>query len=398
MNLFYVTGMKTLKATGKHHAEICLPLKTARPMNSMNQPQSFVIVAPGGHNLLCGREIMIKSFHEVMNLYLRGGNAGKTTSSRKRDEASAAVLMRFFYGWSLGNVAGNKQNKVIFGQKVSDFRAMRALEGRSIETIARDIQTASNAVKYCRRELDWDINNPFDDRKYGARDRQKVSPRKRVISIEEERALFEAIPGLLGYPEYERLLDDLLTAYLLTGMRSNELLKLERSRVKGDVAYMRWSDHKGGYDDGRYLVPEVLEIFQRQPDHKLVFTRPEKGRRVGLTQTWLRKVFARLKKKAEIDDIRIHDLRRTAGKRARMQYGLEYEQALLGHKDMSTTERQYTPVSADTCRAIRESARPIGQVPDSDKSVHRLSLNNQGNMEPEGGFEPPTYALRMLWN
>ena len=341
---------------------------------------------------------MIKSFHEVMMQYLRKGNQGKTQSSRKRDEASATILMRFFYGWNLGSVAGNGQNKVIIGQKVSDFRAMRAIEGRSIETIARDIQTANNAVKYCRRELDWDLNNPFEDRKYGHRDRQKVMPRKRVIAPEEERALFEAIPGLLGYPEYERILDDLLTSYLLTGMRANELLKLTRDRVKGDVAFMGWDDHKGGYFDGRYLVPEVLEIFARQHEHKYVFTRPEKGRRVSITQTWLRKVFSKLKDKAEISDIRIHDFRRTAGKRARMQYGLEYEQALLGHKDMSTTERQYTPVSADTCRAIRESARFSGQVPGFDKSVRYNHQPQQGDMEPEAGIEPATYALRMRLN
>lgn len=359
--------------------------------------QQIIIISDAGHNLI-ERRLMIKSFHEVMMVYLRKGNSGKTASSRKRDEASAAVLMRFFYGWNLGNVPGTQQNKVIFGQKVSDYRAMRALEGRSIETIARDIQTANNAVKYCRRELDWDLNNPFEDRKYGHRDRQKVRPRSRVISIEEERALFEAIPGLFGYPEYERLLDDLLTAYLLTGMRAMELLKLTRARIKGDVAYMGWDDHKGGYFDGRYLVPEVLEIFARQPEHELVFTRPEKGRRVTISYTWLKKAFEKLKKRSEITDIVIHDFRRTAGKRARLMFGLEYEQALLGHKDKSTTERHYTPVSADICRAIRENARLSGQVQNSVTDRHMILDANQGVMVPERGIEPPTYALRRLWN
>lgn len=358
----------------------------------MNSPQTYTIVLPGGHNLqLKGEVVMIKSFHEVMMQYLRRGNAGKTASSKRRDEASAAVLMRFFYGWNLGNVAGNKQNKVIFGQKVSDFRAFRAMEGRAIETIARDIQTANNAVKYCRRELDWDLNNPFEDRKYGHREKQRVTVRHRVISPEEERALFAAIPGLMNYPEYEQILDDLLNVYLLTGMRANEVLKLTRDRVKGDIAFMRWSDHKGGYADGRYLVPEAISIFNRQPEHEYVFTRPEKGKRVPISQTWLRKVFAKLKKKAELIDLRIHDFRATAGDRARMIYGLEYAQALLGHKDKSTTERRYAPVSADWCRQIRESAQSAGSVPDFQNPLHEKAVSNQGEVVPERGIEPPTY-------
>ncbi len=287
---------------------------------------------------------------------------------------------------------GNDQNKIINGQKVADFRSMRALQGRSVETVARDIQVAINAINYCIEDLDWDLNNPFSRRKYGKKDRQKVRPRDRTLSGEEEKALFKSIPLLNISDDYKLLLHSLLRFYLETGMRANEALGLERKRVLDDVAFMGWDDHKGGYFDGRYLNHMARKIIARQPEHdQYVFSR--KGQRVSYD--WLKKPFARLKEKAGITDFVLHDLRRTSGERARLLFGLEYAQALLGHKDQSTTERQYTPVSADICRVIQESALPYSETQVEGNRDKGNNKKNQGDMVPGGRFELPTYALRM---
>jgi len=315
---------------------------------------------------------MIKPFVEVLNLYLREGNRDNKPKSRKRDEVSGESLKRFFRGWNVSNVSGAR---VIKGKVVSDYREWRKSGGASPATIARDISVASSAINYCIRDLDWDLLNPFEKRAYSSADRKKISPRHRVLTEAEESALLAHASGVLR---------DLILFYLETGVRATEALNLEWSRVVDDMVIFNADDHKSGYVDTCLLNQAALDVIARQPKHD-TFVFNMDGQKVSYY--WLRGAWKRLKIKAGITDLRIHDLRKTCGDRLRRRYGLEVAQAQLRHREKSTTEKAYAPSSSAIVRdALLKSKLIESQQVLSDKTAE---------MVPEGRFELPTYALRM---
>jgi len=314
---------------------------------------------------------MVKSFCEILTLYLKEGNLENKPKSRKRDEVCAVPLRQFFKGWRVSGMGGEK---VIVGKKVSEYREWRKAAGVSVQTIAREIVVASCAIRYCVRDLDWDLENPFKERAYSKRDRKLVVPRMRNTTQDEiDMLLREASP----------LLRDLIEFYLETGMRVNEALNLKRIRVVGDVAIMGADDHKGGFGDARFLNDAALQIINRQPAHEYVFS--DNGLKVSY---WMiRNQWRQLRKRCGIPDINMQDLRKLCGQRARDRYGLDVAQGQLGHKTRSTTEGWYTRVSADSVRnALLRSSNTESQQTLSPKGI---------KMVPETGIEPATYALRM---
>jgi integrase len=66
----------------------------------------------------------------------------------------------------------------------------------------------------------------------------------------------------------------------------------------------------------------------------------EKGKRYPISISWAQEKLTAYFRKAEIDDFRVHDLRHTAATRIlRATQNLRAAQLLLGHADISSTER-----------------------------------------------------------
>ena len=92
---------------------------------------------------------------------------------------------------------------------------------------------------------------------------------------------------------------------VLTGCRLSEILTLRWSYIDGGV--LRLPDSK----TGKKVVPlgraaiETLAGIERRPDNPFVIT----GRRTGAHLTDLQHPWRRIRKRAGLDDVRIHDLR-----------------------------------------------------------------------------------------
>ena len=316
----------------------------------------------GGHNL--GGSVMTKSFFEVINTYLKRGNRGNKPKSRKRDEQCADALKLFFKNW---RISEDKGHKVVKRGTVEEYRLWRLGMGISEHTVAREIAIASRAIEWWNDAEETDFKNPFRKKQYSGR---KPRGRTRIASDEEIELLLKSSEGLVK---------DLIEFYLETGMRAKEPLELPKDRIIGDMAVLSEGDHKGGYVDARYLSDRALAILNKY-DGEYAF-----GEKVSYW--WLRNQWRKLRKDCELEDLNIHDLRRTCGDRMRRLYGLEVAQAQLGHRSKSTTEAVYAPMSADFVRSAL-----LGQ----NGSPCEGTLTRRASEDvPGGGFEPPTYALRM---
>jgi integrase len=172
---------------------------------------------------------------------------------------------------------------------------------------------------------------------------------------------------------------------LLTGCRKSEILNLRWIDVDFEHKCLRLPDSKTGAKIV-YLNAPALAILTELPRverNPYVFI----GTRNGTATKAIDKVWARVRAKAGLTDVRIHDLRHSyASVGAVGGFSLPIIGALLGHKHAMTTAR-YAHLSADPLRAANEAvggriaaamadSRP--ELPASIERGHRIlqKLNN----------------------
>ena len=141
---------------------------------------------------------------------------------------------------------------------------------------------------------------------------------------------------------------------VLTGCRRNEILGLRWDDLNFDTGEMRLPDSK----TGARMVPltsaaaDVLNGLARTPDNSWVFPGKKKGTRlVNINDSW-----DRVRTRAGLDGVRLHDLRHTFASRAlALGESLPMIGDLLGHRMVSTTAR-YAHLARDS---VRDSSAKI---------------------------------------
>ena len=142
---------------------------------------------------------------------------------------------------------------------------------------------------------------------------------------------------------------------VLTGCRRNEILGLRWDDLNFDTGEMRLPDSK----TGARMVPltsaaaaDVLNGLARTPDNPWVFPGKKKGTcLVNINDSW-----DRVRTRADLDGVRLHDLRHSFASRAlALGESLPMIGDLLGHRMVSTTAR-YAHLARDS---VRESSAKI---------------------------------------
>ena len=133
---------------------------------------------------------------------------------------------------------------------------------------------------------------------------------------------------------------------MLTGCRRNEILELRWEDVDLDAGELRLPDGK----TGPRLVPlseaaaSVLSGLPRVGDSPWVIGGSKPGRHLAQLQP----AWERVRKRAGLDDVRIHDLRHSFASRAlALGEGLPMIGKLLGHTQVQTTSR-YAHLARDS--------------------------------------------------
>lgn len=142
---------------------------------------------------------------------------------------------------------------------------------------------------------------------------------------------------------------------LLTGARLNEILTTKWQYVDFENGQIRLPESKTGFKS-IYLSPpavKLLRSIERQEGNPYVIC----GLRQGQHIVNLQKPWRRIRKLAELDDVRIHDLRHSFASLAVANgVSLPIVGALLGHTQPSTTQR-YAHLAA---KPLQEANEQIG--------------------------------------
>jgi integrase len=139
---------------------------------------------------------------------------------------------------------------------------------------------------------------------------------------------------------------------ILTGCRASEIRTLRWEHVDFERSALRLPDSKTGAKVVVLNTPaiEVLSSIKRFDENPHVIV----GLKPGASLTDFEKPWQRLRKDAELEDVRLHDLRHSfAGFAASAGVSAPIVGRLLGHKTLQATER-YAHIAEDPARLASE--------------------------------------------
>lgn len=186
--------------------------------------------------------------------------------------------------------------------------------------------------------------------------KNREKSRDRFLQGDEIPRFFAAVAA-----EENTTIRDYLLVSLLTGTRRTNVLTMKWKDINLDRAEWRIEETKNGDPLLVALAPEVVKILAdrmavKEKDAVFVFPGPgKKGHLVEPKRGW-----DRVLERAKLDDLRIHDLRRTFGSwQAKTGSSLVIIGKTLGHKNVATTQI-YARLDNDP---IRESVhRAVGAM------------------------------------
>ena len=190
--------------------------------------------------------------------------------------------------------------------------------------------------------------------------RYKEGRRERFLTEEEYRRVGRALCELEAEGPVQARAAAALRLIMLTGCRSGEVLTLKWSDVDRKAGEFRLRDAK----TGARMVPltptaaQVLAGIRRVRRSPWVFPAGKPDRHLSqLTTYW-----HRVRERAEVEDVRIHDLRHSFASRA-LALGLALPMIgrLLGHTDIGSTAR-YAHLSREAEKVA--AARVGGSIED----------------------------------
>jgi len=194
----------------------------------------------------------------------------------------------------------------------------------------------------------------------------KEQKRDRWLTPEELPRLTKAIDGVEN--TYAR---GCLWLYLLTGCRKTELLRTKWQDVDFDRQELRLPETKAG---GTHYIPlsgPAVEIFKNLPridGNPFVFP----GRNIGQPLINIDKIWRKVRKEAKVEDIRLHDLRRTVGSwLAQSGSSLHLIGRVLNHSNASTTQVYARFAQDHVKKALEDHGKQIMKIARGEQNGKR---------------------------
>ena len=240
--------------------------------------------------------------------------------------------------WMLGFIKKNTPNFIlseISSTDICGYRDKRLNSGVSGSSINKELNILSRVFDIAIKEWQWmDAPNPIKQvtRPKNGKHRQRRPTPKELLRLHEECLRS-------GNLSVWRMIE----LAIETGMRQGELLSLTQDAIdlKSRVAHL--TDTKNGDDRDVPLSQKACKLFSDQIDDKQsdrIFSNWRSG-------DGFRSTYRRICIRANIDDLRFHDLRHEAASRL-FEKGLNQFQvaAITGHRSLQSLQR-YTHLKAN---------------------------------------------------
>lgn len=287
------------------------------------------------------------SLSRLVDLYLTEGKVSKPTKRESSWETDASNLR--------SHVVRLLGSKKIFELKSSDFEKLyhnvskmktpikatsRKLRGRTI--INGGNGTAKRTIDVARAMFNWAIA-----KEYTSHNPVKnivtipLQPRERLLSDSEVEKIVRCIEELQSSDKINEMHADIYRLIILTGARSSEIIKLERSEIDFQNGFLNISRgrHKNGTRSTiRVTIPLndfAINILKKYDgDGTFVFRQLKDDKPISKPKNVLEKI----REASGIGDFSLHTFRHThASHLANSNVPLPMVQKSMGHAKISTT-------------------------------------------------------------
>ncbi len=240
-----------------------------------------------------------------------------------------AIMRRPIARWSMANLSA---------ARIASYRDER-LKEVSAGTVIRELAYLSAIINHARREWGINVPNPVQM----VRKPQSPQARSRVLTEQEVSKLLQALEPVGRRSHWTKPIAQLA---LTTAMRRGELLSLrwEHIDLNGRTAFL--PDTKNGDSRTVPLSTAAVQVLAGLPRHIGGVVFPVKF-------FTLDAAFKRAVRRAGLEGVRFHDLRRTAITRMAEKLPNVIELAAVsGHKSLMVLKRYYRPTAADLAQKL----------------------------------------------
>lgn len=240
-----------------------------------------------------------------------------------------AIMRKPIARWSMANLNA---------ARVAAYRDER-LNEVSAGTVIRELAYLSAIINHARREWGINVPNPVQM----VRKPQSPQAWSRVLTDEEVARLLQALEPTGRRSHWTKPAVQLALA---TAMRRGELLSIrwEHVDLQNRTAFL--SDTKNGESRTVPLSTAAVQVLAELPRHISGVVIPVKF-------FTLDAAFKRARKRAGLNDLRFHDLRRTAITRMAEKLPNVIELAAVsGHKSLMVLKRYYRPTAAELAQKL----------------------------------------------
>lgn len=276
------------------------------------------------------------TLESALDRYIKEITPTKKPKTQSAEIHKAKALRKTLGKYSLAAITPNL---------VAEYRDQRLDEGKSANTVRLELALLSHLFNIAIKE--WGIGLAFNP----LNNIRRPSPgegRNRRLNDDEENRLLKAVNShsnpMLGW---------IVKLALYTAMRQGEILSLTRKQVDLKRRIIRLSDTKNGSERTVPLTKCAVETLSeainnpiRPIDCDLIFF-GEPGKDGTRKPYTINRVWTHALQKAEIEDLRFHDLRHEATSRL-VEAGLSDQEvaSITGHKSMQML-RRYTHLRAE---------------------------------------------------
>jgi integrase len=234
-----------------------------------------------------------------------------------------AIMRKQIARWSMANLSA---------AHIAAYRDER-IKVVSSGTVIRELAYLSAIINHSRREWGINVLNPVQM----VRKPQSPQARSRVLSDEEVLRLLDALEPTGRRSHWTKPVVQLALA---TAMRRGELLSLKWEHIDLQSRTALLPDTKNGDSRTVPLSTVAVKVLAELPRHITGVVFPVK-------YFTLDAAFKRGLRRAELEGVRFHDLRRTAITRMAEKLPNVIELAAVsGHKSLMVLKRYYRPTAA----------------------------------------------------
>lgn len=289
-----------------------------------------------------------------------GRDASAVRSSARKEHKLGELWAVYLEQHAKPNKRSWKRDEATWERDLSPWKGRRlgAIESSEIQTLMtrlfndhgpgaanKALDLLSSMYAFARMPQKWVKESPTDGLQ-----RFKIASRERYLKESELEAFFAALASL-----QRQTARDFFLMALLTGARRANVSAMRWDEIDFDAATWRipHGKHKSKTASTIALVPEAVALLQgRANDSPWVFP----GRSTAGHYSEPKDAWRRLCTAAKLEDLRIHDLRRTLGSwQALAGSSLQVIAKSLGHLSTSSTG-VYARLQLDPVRASVEQA------------------------------------------